>query len=43
MDAAFDAVSVFDFQRFEFQVVEKGLKDTNAGSEETRPLVYSPV
>ena len=43
MDAGFDAVSVFDFQRFEFQVVEKGLKDTDAGSEETRPFVYSPV
>jgi hypothetical protein len=43
LDAAFDAVSVYDFQRFEFQVVEKGLKDTDAGSEETRPLYYSPV
>jgi len=43
LDAAFDAVSIIDFQKFEFQVVEKGLKDTDAGSEEIRPLYYSPV
>jgi hypothetical protein len=42
LDAGFDAVSYLDFDRFEFQVVEKGLKDDD-GSAETRPLYYSAV
>jgi len=42
LDAGFDAVSILDFDKFEIQVVEKGLKD-NEGSGETRPLYYSPV
>jgi len=41
MDAAFDAVSVLDFDRFEFQVIEKGLKDD--GSAESSPLYRSAV
>ena len=41
MDAGFDAVSVLDFDKFEFQVIEKGLKDD--GESETRPLFRSPV
>jgi predicted secreted protein len=41
LDAGFDAVSILDFERFEFQIVEKGLKDE--GSVESRPLYYSPV
>jgi hypothetical protein len=42
LDAGFDAVSILDFDRFEFQVVEKGAKD-DEGSAETRPLYHSPV
>ena len=42
MDAGFDAVSVLDFDKFEFQIVEKGLKDDD-GSAESRPLYYSSV
>lgn len=42
MDAGFDAVSYLDFDRFEFQVVEKGLKDGD-GSAESRSLLYSSV
>jgi len=42
LDAGFDAVSYLDFDKFEFQVIEKGLKDDD-GSGETRPLYYSPV
>lgn len=42
MDAGFDGVSVLDFDRFEFQVIEKGLKD-DGGSAETRPLFHSAV
>ena len=41
LDAGFDAVSVLDFDRFEFQVVEKGLKDDEG--LESRPLFHSPV
>jgi hypothetical protein len=42
MDVGFDAVSVLDFDKFEIQVVEKGLKDGD-GSAESRPLYYSSV
>lgn len=42
LDVGFDTVSVFDFDKFELRVVEKGLKD-NDGSAETRPLYHSPV
>ena len=41
LDAGFDAVSYLDFDKFEFQVIEKGRKDDD-GSE-TRPLYHSPV
>lgn len=41
LDAGFDAVSVLDFNKFEFQVIEKGLKD-NEGSASSRPY-YSAV
>jgi hypothetical protein len=41
LDAGFDAVSVLDFDRFEFQVVEKGLKDDEG--LESCPLFHSPV
>ena len=41
LDAGFDAVSVLDFDKFEFQVIEKGLKD-NEGSASSRPY-YSAV
>jgi Frag1/DRAM/Sfk1 family len=42
MDAGFDAVSVLDFDKFEIQVVEKGLK-TNEGLAKSSPSYYSPV
>jgi hypothetical protein len=41
LDVGFDAVSVLDFDKFEFQVIEKGLKD-NEGSASSRPY-YSAV
>jgi hypothetical protein len=42
LDTGFDAISILDFDKFEFQVVEKGLKD-DEGSAESRPLYYSAV
>ena len=41
LDAGFDAISVLDFDKFEVQVIEKGLKD-NEGSASSRPY-YSAV
>ena len=42
LDTGFDAISILDFDKFEIQVVEKGLKD-DEGSAESRPLYYSAV
>jgi hypothetical protein len=43
LDAGFDAVSILDFDKFEFQVVERGLKEELGSVKDSRSLFYSHV
>ena len=44
LDAGFDAISILDFDKFEFQVVERGPKDDDRGSASLKDSrLYSHV
>jgi hypothetical protein len=43
LDAGFDAISILDFDKFEFQVVERGLKEELGSVKDSRSLFYSHV
>lgn len=43
LDVGFDAVSILDFDKFEFQVVERGLKEELGSVKDSRSLFYSHV